>query len=154
MYHLVERKGKPVICFPKKPFYITLLLSCLLPMHAAFANSQHRAVVTICETALRTNDQGTIRSMALQMKNWRSLQDDALIKRAETCLQTGLDTGYFYSKPNERFAIKQASVTKENLIEDIEKLHKDLLGLCISLAKQTPKAALEHPVCAALWNSN
>ncbi len=154
MYHFVERKGKPVICFPKKPFYITLMLSCLLPMHAAFANSQHRAVVTICETALQTNDQGTIQSMALQMKNWRSLRDDTLIKRAETCLQTGLDTGYFYSKPNERFEIKQASVANKNLLKDIEKLHKDLLGLCLSLAKQTPKAALEHPICAALWSAN
>ena len=143
-----------MICFPKKPFYITLMLSCLLPMHAAFANSQHRAVVTICETALQTNDQGTIQSMALQMKNWRSLRDDTLIKRAETCLQTGLDTGYFYSKNNEGFEIKQAAAAKENLIEDIEKLYEDLLGLCLALAKQTPKAALEHPICAALWSAN
>ena len=143
-----------MICFPKKPFYITLMLSCLLPMHAIFANSQHRAVVTICETALQTNDQGTIQSMALQMKNWRSLRDDTLIKRAETCLQTGLDTGYFYSKPNERFEIRQAATANQNLIEDIEKLHKDLLGLCLSLAKQTPKAALEHPICTALWSAN
>ena len=154
MYHFVEHKGKPVICFPKKPFYITLMLSCLLPMHAAFANSQHRAVVTICETALQTNDQGTIQSMALQMKNWRSLRDDTLIRRAETCLQTGLDTGYFYSKPNERFEIKQAAAAKENLIEDIEKLYEDLLGLCLALAKQTPDSALKHPICAALWSAN
>ena len=154
MYHLGERKGKPVICFPKKPFYMTLMLSCLLPMHVAFANSQHRAVVTICETALQTNDQGTIQSMALQMKNWRSLRDDTMIKRAETCLQTGLDTGYFYSKPNERFEIKQARVANKNLLKDIEKLHKDLVGLCLFLAKQTPKAALEHPICTALWSAN
>ena len=143
-----------MICFPKMPFYITLLLSCLLPMQAAFANSQHRAVVTICETALQTNDQGTIRSMALQIKNWRSLRDDALIKRAETCLQTGLDTRYFYSKPTERFEIKQAAAAKENLIEDIEKLYEDLLGLCLALAKQTPGSALKHPICAALWSAN
>jgi hypothetical protein len=154
VYHFVERKGKPVICFPKKPFYITLMLSCLLPVHAAFANSQHRAVVTICETALQTNDQGTIQSMALQMKNWRSLRDDTLIKRAETCLQTGLDTGYFYSRSNKRFEIKQARVANENLLKDIEKLHKDLLGLCLSLAEQTPKAALEHPICTALWSAD
>ena len=154
MYHLGERKGKPVIRFPKKPFYIALLLSCFLPMQAAFANSQHRTVLTICETALQTNDQGTIRSMALQIKNWRSLRDDTLIKRAQTCLQTGLDTGYFYSKPTERFEIRQAAAAKENLIEDIEKLHEDLLGLCLALAKQTPKAALEHPICTALWSAN
>ena len=154
MYHLGERKGKPVICFPKKPFYITLLLFCFLPIHAAFANSQHRAVVTICETALQTNDQGTIRSMALQMKNWQRLQDDALIKRAETCLKTGLDNGYFYSKATESFQIKQAAAANKNLLKDIEKLHKDLLGLCLALAKQTPKAALEHPICAALWSAN
>lgn len=143
-----------MIFFPKKPFYIALLLSCFLPMQAAFANSQHRAVLTICETALQTNDQGTIRSMALQIKNWRSLRDEALIKRAQTCLQTGLDTGYFYSKPTERFEIRQAAAAKENLIEDIEKLHEDLLGLCLALAKQTPKSALEHPICAALWSAN
>jgi hypothetical protein len=154
VYHLVERKGKPVICFPKKPFYITLMLSCLLPTHAAFANSQHRAVVTICETALQTNDQGTIQSMALQMKNWRRLRDDTLIKRAETCLQTGLDTGYFYSKSTERFEIKPARVANKKLLKDIEKLHKDLVGLCLFLAKQTPKAALEHPICTALWSAN
>ena len=154
MYHLVERKGKPVIYFPKKPFYMTLMLSCLLPVHVAFANSQHRAVVAICETALQTNDQGTIQSMALQMKNWRSLRDDTMIKRAETCLQTRLDTGYFYSKPNERFEIKQARVANKNLLKDIEKLHKDLVGLCLFLAKQTPKAALEHPICKALWSAN
>ena len=143
-----------MICFPKKPFYITLMLSCLLPMHAAFANSQHRAVVTICETALQTNDQGTIQSMALQMKNWQSLRDDTLIRRAETCLQTGLDTGYFYSKPNERFEIKQASVANKNLLKDIEQLYEDLLGLCLALAKQTPDSALKHPICAALWSAN
>lgn len=143
-----------MIFFPKKPFCIALLLSCFLPMQAAFANSQHRAVLTICETALQTNDQGTIRSMALQIKNWRSLQDEALIKRAETCLQTGLDTGYFYSKPTERFEIRQAAAAKENLIEDIEKLHEDLLGLCLALAKQTPGSALKHPICAALWSAN
>ena len=143
-----------MIFFPKKPFCIALLLSCFLPMQAAFANSQHRAVLTICETALQTNDQGTIRSMALQIKNWRSLQDEALIKRAETCLQTGLDTGYFYSKPTERFEIRQAAAAKENLIEDIEKLHEDLLGLCLALAKKTPKSALEHPICAALSSAN
>ncbi|MDC0913331.1 hypothetical protein OAQ47_05290 [Paracoccaceae bacterium] len=143
-----------MIYFPKKPFYMTLMLSCLLPMHVAFANSQHRAVVTICETALQTNDQGTIQSMALQMKNWRSLRDDTMIKRAETCLQTGLDTGYFYSKPNERFEIKQARVANINLLKDIEKLHKDLVRLCLFLAKQTPKAALEHPICTALWSAN
>ena len=102
-----------MICFPKMPFYITLLLSCLLPMQAAFANSQHKAVVTICETALQTNDQGTIRSMALQMKNWQRLQDDALIKRAETCLKTGLDNGYFYSKATESFEIKHAAAANE-----------------------------------------
>ncbi len=143
-----------MIFFPKKPFYIALLLSCFLPMPAAFANSQHRAVLTICETALQTSDQGTILSMALQIKNWRSLRDQTLIKRAETCLQTGLDTGYFYSKPAERFKIRQAAAAKENLIENIEKLHEDLLGLCFALAKQTPKSALEHPICAALWSAN
>ena len=143
-----------MIFFPKKPFCIALLLSCFLPVQATFANSQHRAVLTICETALQTNDQGTIQSMALQMKNWRSLRDDTLIRRAETCLQTGLDTGYFYSKPTERFKIRQAAAAKENLIEDIEKLHEDLLGLCLALAKQTPKSALEHTICAALWSAN
>ena len=125
----------------KRPLYAGILLSCLLTIQAAFANSQQSALVTICETALQTNDQGTIRSMASQMKNWKGLRDYSLIKRAEICLQEGLDAQYFYSEPTGKFEIRKTKSGYQNLTREIEKLYKDLLGLCFSLAKQTPKGA-------------
>ena len=116
------------------------LIWILLFSQTAFAERNSARLFTltnICETAMRTGDLGTVKSIARQLIDQKLPDDDILISKIQKCLNSAYgdrDQGNVKTQTN-------------NLIAAIRSHDQALKVLCNKLLDQEPRAAIAIDTC-------
>ena len=118
---------------------VTLILILLFGQSAFAERNTTRllALTNICETAMRTGDLGTVKSIARQLIDQKLPDDDILISKIQKCLNSAYgdrDQGNVKTQTN-------------NLIAAIRSHDQALKVLCNKLLDQEPRAAIAIDTC-------
>lgn len=116
------------------------LIWILLFSQTAFAERNSARLFTltnICETAMRTGDLGTVKSIARQLIDQKLPDDDILINKIQRCLNSAY---------GERDMGNEKTQTN-NLIAAIRSHEQALKVLCNKLLDQEPRAAIAIETC-------
>jgi len=118
---------------------VTLIWILLLSQSAFAEQNTTRlyALTNICETAMRTGDLGTVKSIARQLIEQNLPDDDILINKIQKCLNSAYgdrDLGNVKTQTN-------------NLIAAIRSHDQALKVLCNKLLDQEPRVAIAIETC-------
>ena len=116
-----------IYCFILMTFVPTTLV-------AEMSDFRLNTLISICNTAQKSSDLGTIRNVANQLKDAERPDDIMLGKQYDECLLIA------YGKPTSSVDV-EALLKKIN--ETAEQLHDD----CRSLLNASPEIAISNPIC-------
>ena len=110
---------------------ITFVPTALL---AEMSDVRRTTLINICDTAQKTSDLGTIRTIANQLKDANRPADIALGEKYDECLLIA------FGKP-------KTSVDIDTLLKKINETAAELYDDCRSLLKASPEVAISNPIC-------
>ena len=110
---------------------ITFVPTALL---AEMSDVRRTTLINICDTAQKTSDLGTIRTIANQLKDANRPADIALGEKYDECLLIA------FGKP-------KTSVDIDALLRKINETAAELNGDCLTLLNASPEVAINHPIC-------
>ena len=100
-----------------------------------------KTLLSICETAQSTNDLGTIKNIANQIKDAPLQSDQKLASRMTICL----------SAANGGGTIK---INAEGLVKSISEKMSEIESECNALLEIAPNIALDNKICREIFISN
>lgn len=108
--------------------------------HAMAFDRQSLTYLSICETAIKTNDKITANLMAEKLLDiWENTEVPSDKSRLMNCLEfSEID----YETQSMSYLVLQ---------EDIRKLEQELVEKCEMLLDVKPRAALDIHICRSIW---
>ena len=108
--------------------------------HAIAFDRQSLTYLSICETAIKTNDKITANLMAEKLLDiWENTEVPSDKSRLMNCLE--------FSEIDSEIEI----ISHVALQEDIRKLEQELVEKCEMLLDLKPRAALDIHICRSIW---
>lgn len=109
--------------------------------NAQIKEARLKTLLSICETAQSTNDLGTIKNIANQLKDAPLQSDHILASRMRICL----------SAANGGKTIK---INAEGLVKSIAEKMLAIESDCNALLETAPNVALDNETCRTIFISN
>ena len=108
--------------------------------HATAFDRQSLTYLSICETAIKTNDKITANLTAEKLLDiWENTEVPSDKSRLMNCLEFS------------EIDYETESISHVALQEDIRKLEQELVEKCEILLDVKPRAALDTQICRSIW---
>lgn len=115
-------------------WFLVLLTFVPTVLLAEMSDVRRNTLINICDTAQKSSDLGTIRTIANQLKNADRPSDIEFGEKYDECLLIA------FGKP-------KTSVDIDALLRKINETAAELNDYCLTLLNASPEVAINHPIC-------
>jgi len=118
-------------------WFLVLLTFVPTGLLAEMSDVRRNTLINICDTAQKSSDLGTIRTIANQLKNADRPSDIEFGEKYDECLLIAI------GKP-------KASIDIDTLLKKINETAAELQDDCRTLLHVSPEVAINNPVCKGI----